>query len=174
MRLTDRDIEIINFVEEFQGATIEHLHLMFFPSYDMAKKRLKKLQDCKFLKAEIHPVTGTKVYYKKRLPSYHTLMLNTVYVMRKDCIAKFVREFKIADYKADGLIVTKSKRVFLIEIDIFNKTSKNKIKNMKERMNREIKQDITCIVITRQARRSVDGWVEIRESEIEKINKYII
>lgn len=80
MELTDRDIDIIKFVKENTGATISQLQELFFPSYSMAAKRLKILADNKYIKETTHPVLGKKVYYIKKIPSFHTLVLTDILV----------------------------------------------------------------------------------------------
>ena len=89
MRLTSRDIKIIEYIDVFQGGTIEQIKLLFFPSYDMCKKRLKILKDNKFLKADKHPVLNKLVYYNKKMPSYHTLVVNHIRILAKDNIIDF-------------------------------------------------------------------------------------
>ena len=63
MRLTDRDYEIINFIMDNNGATIEQLHKMFFPSYNMCSKRMKKIADNGAIKECMHPILNKKVFY---------------------------------------------------------------------------------------------------------------
>ena len=78
MKLTNRDVDIINFIDKVKGATIEQIQIMFFPSYDTAKRRLRQLKENNFLKCAIHPVLNKKIYYIKRLPSYHSIIINHV------------------------------------------------------------------------------------------------
>ena len=56
MKLTDRDIKIIEYITEVKGATISQIQLLFFPSYNMCGKRLKILVDNGYLKMKVHPI----------------------------------------------------------------------------------------------------------------------
>lgn len=173
MRLTDRDIRVIEYIDKFQGGTIKQLQLLFFPSYCMCKKRLKILKDNKFLKVSVHPIINKKVYYLKKVPSYHTLVLNMVRIVLSDLIVDFRREYKIDKYKVDALIITKKKQVIILEVDIFNKTSNEKVRNVKSAIRNKLGIGAEVIIITKEKRRSKGEWKEIKIEEIENI-KYIL
>lgn len=167
MRLTNRDIKIINFIDNYKGATIEQIRILFFPSYDMAKKRLKILRDNNYIKCVIHPILNKKVYYLKKVPSYHTLVINEVQILLKERIIDFKREFKV-----DGLLVTRDKKVVVVEVDIFNRTSKEKINKVKEWLKSKLKVDVR-VVVAKEKRKNKGEWIEIGIEEIEKIQKVI-
>lgn len=97
---------------------------MFFHSYDTAKRRLRQLKENNFLKCAIHPVLNKKIYYIKRITSYHSIIVNHIYRVQK--------EFKIDKYKVDVLLVLRDKTIVIIEVDIFNRTSKEKYLNIKK------------------------------------------
>lgn len=173
MRLTNRDIKIINFIDNYKGATIEQIRILFFPSYDMAKKRLKILRDNNYIKCVIHPVLNKKVYYLKKVPSYHTLVINEVQILLKERIVDFKREFKIDKFKVDGLLVTRDKKVVVVEVDIFNRTSKEKVNKVKACLKAKLKIDVKVIVVAKEKRKNKGEWIEIGIEEIEKIAKVI-
>lgn len=127
MRLTNRDIDIINFIEKNQGATINQIQKLYFPSYNIASTRLKTLNTNNFLKSEMHPVMGKKVYYIKKMPSFHTLVITNMVILLKDKIKFMEREYKIKKHKIDCIFITKKEILLIVEIDIFNRTKDKKI-----------------------------------------------
>lgn len=151
MRLTTRDIEIINFIESKYGATIEHIQLAFNLNYDVVKKRLKKLQDNKFIKAAMQPILGKKVYYTKKMPSFHTLEITTIELLLKDKIKFSQREYKVEHNKVDLLLVLNDNRIFVIEVDIFNRTSETKINEVINSLTKT-KTKIEFIVVSKSKR----------------------
>lgn len=173
MRLTDRDIKIIEYVDKFQGGTIEQIQLLFFTSYDMCKKRLKILKDNKFLKVAKHPILNKLVYYNKKMPSYHTLVVNHIRVLLKDSILDFRKEYPIDKFKVDALMVTKSKRVIVAEVDIFNRTSEDKVIKVKNSLKRKLGIEVDVIVVVKEKRRKKGSWIEIGIDEIEKIKEVL-
>jgi len=134
MRLTDRDIDIINFIKDNKGATIEQVKKMFFTNYTTCSIRLKKLSDNNFLKVKIHPIMNKKVYYINKLPSFHSLVLNDFIIKYKDNIKLVQREYKLKNYIVDCIIILKTDKIIIIEIDIWNKTSEEKIKGIMDTM----------------------------------------
>lgn len=164
MKLTDRDIEIINFISENTGATIEQLQEIYFPSYNMAAKRLKILADNKYLRDTIHPVLGKKVYYIKKVPSYHALVITEISMLLKDKIAYMKREYQIKKYFVDCIFVLKSGHIISVEIDIFNKTKEEKLLTTYEEL-RKTKANVIVLVVSKNKR---------KEGRKEKNNKYIV
>lgn len=154
MKLTNRDVNIINFIEKNRGATIEQLQTLFFPSYDMASKRLKKLADNKFLKVQPHPVLGKKVYYLKKIPSFHSLVINDVAILLKDKIKFMEREYKIKNNVVDCIFILKE-GIIVLEVDIYNRTSENKIKEV-----------LSTLVETKT---KVEFWIVCKEERRKKI-----
>lgn len=149
MMIQDRDIEIINYVEEY-GATIQQVADLFFNgSYVTAKKRLKKLQDEKFLKGKRHPVLNKKVYYKRRMPSYHALAIQDVCIQNRNVIQSYKREAKLDKHQVDALIVTKGNHVVILEIDLFNKTKKEKIEAVNQYVRNKLQQEPYFMILNR-------------------------
>ena len=171
MRLTNRDIDIINFIDGVKGATIEQVQMMFFPSYNTSKRRLSILRDNNYLKSSMHPILNKNIYYTKRMPSYHSLVINHVLIMLKDIIVKAEREFKIGKYKVDALLVLKNKNIIILEVDIFNRTSKEKYINIKKVMDSKGLKFKMLIVEKRKKQKSF--CEEILIDEIEKIKAIV-
>ena len=167
MKLTNRDVDILNFLDKVKGATIEQIQIMFFPSYDTAKRRLRQLKENNFLKCAIHPVLNKKIYYIKRLPSYHSIIINHVCILLKDKIYRVQKEFKIDKYKVDALLVLKDKTIVILEVDIFNRTSKEKYINIKKVLD---SQGLKFKMVVVEKRKNKNGFCEeILIDEIEKI-----
>jgi len=152
MKLTTRDANIINFIENNQGAAIEQLQKIFFPSYSMASKRLKLLEDNKFLKAQIHPVLGKKVYYIKKLPSFHTLVITSIAIFLKDKIKFMQREYKIKNNYVDCIFILKEGKIIILEVDIYNRTKETKIKEVLETLA-ETKAVVEFLIVCKCERR---------------------
>lgn len=127
MKLQNRDIDIINHAEKYGGTIIQYANLFFNGSYNASKHRLKILKDNKLIKSELHPIVNKKVYFKGKLPSYHGIIAQDIYIKNKDIIQEFKRETKLDNFKVDVFIITKKLNIYCVEIDIFNKTSKEKI-----------------------------------------------
>lgn len=169
MKLTSRDIEIINFIEENKGATIEQLQQLFFTSYDMASKRLRKLSNNNFLKVNIHPVLGKKVYYLKRIPSYHSLVVNEFIILYKDKIKFMQREYNIKNFKVDCIFILKMGKIIILEVDIYNRTKENKIKEILKLLE-QTKVEVEFIVACQQKRRKKSALAKyIQIEEIKNI-----
>lgn len=149
MKLQDRDIEIINYIKKY-GATIMQIADLFFnSSYDSARKRLKKLKDNRYINSAIHPSIGKKVYYKKRIPSYHSLVIQQIYILNKKNIEVIKREVKISSYRVDALIITKNNKVVILEVELFNKTKKEKILAIKKYIKTKLQQDPKFLIVNK-------------------------
>lgn len=166
MKLTDRDINIINFIIENTGATIEQLQELFFPSYNMAAKRLKILSDNNYLNEAIHPTLGKKVYYNKKIPSYHTLVITEVLVALKDNVAYMKREYEIKKLFVDCIFILKNGNIITVEVDIFNRTKENKLITIYNELAKT-NANITMLVVSKHERRQ--GMAEKRIGRINNI-----
>lgn len=149
MKLQDRDINIINHAEKYGGTIQQYADLFFGGSYNAAKHRLKILKENKLIKADLHPIVNKKVYFKGNIPSYHGIIAQDIYINNKDIIQEFKREAKLDKYKVDVFIITKKLNIYIIEIDIFNKTSKEKIENVKKYVKTKLNKEPQIIVLNK-------------------------
>lgn len=157
MKLQDRDIEIINYIEEY-GATIQQAADLFFNgSYESANKRLRKLEKNKFIKGKLHPILNKKVYYKKRMPSYHSLAIQDVYILNRNIIQSYKREAKLDKHKVDALMITNKNKVVIIEVDLFNKTKKEKIDAVKQYVRIKLHQDPFIMILNKDDLQRVEA-----------------
>lgn len=168
MKLTDRDINIINFIKENQGATIEQLQKLFFPSYDMTAKRLKLLAENKFLKVQVHPTLGKKVYYLKKLPSFHSLVITDINILLKGQIEFMQREYKIKNNKVDCIFILKEGKIIITEIDIYNRTKENKINSIIDTLA-ETKAKFEVWIVSKHDRR--EKREKVRYIKVEEIKE---
>lgn len=169
MKLTNRDIKIINFIENNQGGTIEQLQQLFFPSYSMTAKRLKLLEDNKFLKAQVHPILGKKVYYSKKLPSFHSIVITDVTILLKDRIKFMQREYKIKNNYVDCIFILKEGKIIILEVDIYNCTKENKIKEVLNTLA-ETKAEVEFWIVCKCVRRvRVENVKYIKIDDIKNI-----
>ena len=166
MELMDRDIQIINFITENTGATISQLQELFFPSYSMAAKRLKILADNKYIKETIHPTLGKKVYYVKKIPSFHALVITEVFVALKDQVAYMKREYEIDKKFLDCIFILKNGQIITIEVDIFNRTKEEKLLKIYEEL-RKTNAPVTMLVVSKHKRRV--GQEEKKNKNIKNI-----
>jgi hypothetical protein len=168
MRLTNRDIEIINFIETNTGATIEQMQKLYFPTYDVAANRLKVLADNKFLKVQVHPVLGKKVYYIRKLPSYHALIITNISILLKDKVKFMQREYKIKNNFVDCIFITHGGKLLITEIDIFNRTKEKKIKEVIASLEGQNIQFEFWVICKHTPKGQVQGVKYIRTGEEEE------
>lgn len=139
--LTNRDNLILQFIEQYGGITIKQASKLFFReakySDDIARKRLKKLAENEELKYDKDWVTNQRVYYTKKKPSSHSLVLLNLYaeiIGAGADVIEFEKEYKIDNVcRPDGFIIFsyngKGKMAF-VEVDMQNKTNLEKYRKL--------------------------------------------
>lgn len=139
--LTKRDNSILEFVDQHGGITINQAAKLFFNNAkykeDLSRKRLKKLADNNYLKFENNWSTNQRVYYLKKKPSSHSIMLLNFYVELLHYgsdILEFQKEYKIDNIcRPDGFIIFSyggKGKIAFIEIDMQHKTNLEKYKKL--------------------------------------------
>ena len=150
MKLQARDINMINYAE-ISGGTIHNYADLFFNSdYFGADRRLLILQKNKLIKASYHPILNKKIYYKGKLPSYHSLIAQDIYIKNIEVIQEYKREAKLDKYKVDVFIITKKLNIYIVEIDIFNKTSNEKQEAIKKYIKTKLGKEARIIILTKK------------------------
>ncbi len=150
MILQDRDIKIINYLEQ-NGATIQQIGDLYFNgSYAAAKHRLRILEKERYFKGAKHPIINRKVYFKGKIPSYHKIIAQDICIKNKDVIQEFKREAKLDKYIVDIFILTKYLNIYIIEIDIFNKTTNKKIDAVKRYIKMKLGKEAKIIVLNKK------------------------
>ena len=150
MILQDRDVEIINYLEQ-NGGTIQQIGDLYFNgSYAAAKHRLRKLEQDKFIKGAKHPIINKKVYYRGKIPSYHKIIAQDIYIKNKEVIQEFKREAKLDKHIVDIFILTKKLNIYVIELDVFNKTTSKKIESVKKYIKTKLGKEARIIVFNKK------------------------
>lgn len=141
MILTNRDKEIIKFIEKYGSITITQCSKIFFKNckenYYQARKRLKKLSDNKYLNRYRKDMRSETVYYLEKKLSIHDLKVLDIYsylIYSGATIKLFNQEYVIPagdkNYRADALIEFVYEDYFftlLIEVDYTHYTSQKKL-----------------------------------------------
>lgn len=141
MYLTNRDKEILKFIESYGSLTISQCSKIFFKdckkNYYQARRRLKMLSDNKYLLRYRHDMRSETVYYMRKKLSLHDLKVLDIYaelIHLGASIRSFKREYIITlenkNYRVDGFIECIKNGYFypiLIEVDFTHFTSMKKI-----------------------------------------------
>lgn len=149
MKLQARDINIINYAEIAGGTIQNYADLFFNGDYFGADRRLLILQKNKLIKGSYHPILNKKIYFKGKIPSYHSLIAQDIYIKNIDVIQEYKREAKLDKYKVDVFIITKKLNIYIVEIDIFNKTSKEKQEAIKKYIKTKLGKEARIIILTK-------------------------
>lgn len=126
MIVTNRDKEVLLFIEKFKVATTDTIWQLFYPSLRVSQTRLKLLHDNKLIKRDRDHFTSQYYYYiRKPRQLRHDLLLTDFYreMDRKAEIELFKKEFTIGDIRSDGLIAYKNNHkrfIAFIEVQISN------------------------------------------------------
>ncbi|PAB60984.1 hypothetical protein [Anaeromicrobium sediminis] len=124
--ITNRDIEVINFIEKFKCAKTSTIAKLFYPSLLVAQKRLKKLYEYKELQRYRHNIANEYVYYIKRPKQMkHRLLLTDFYAELSQIveIKAFENEVILGNIRPDGLVgyvVNNKKYIACVEVQISN------------------------------------------------------
>lgn len=131
IKMTDRDMKVINFIKEFKMASTSTIARLFFPSKATAEKRLRKLVDNRKLFRTRETILDEYVYYIKRPTNIkHCLMIAEVYsklmtdsnIQVIKCKREYEIKFRAKTLRTDlmAVIRTKDNKLIpiLIEIDL--------------------------------------------------------
>lgn len=129
MIVTERDNQVILFIEKFKIATTSTISGLFYPSLRVAQHRLKLLYENKLLKRDRDPFTGQYYYYnKKPIQIRHSLLLTNFYreINKLVDVKLFENEFThFEGIRPDGFLAVefsnKKKEIYFVETEISNK-----------------------------------------------------
>jgi hypothetical protein len=111
--ITPRDRNIVQFVDKHGSITIAQCAQIFMNdsncSYKIAQRRLSELVSNKYLKVS-KTDTGENIYYTKKQPSYHDLLILSFYAGLVNCGCRNIhfehpRPWINDDLKSDGLFI---------------------------------------------------------------------
>lgn len=140
--LVQRDKNILRYLEEYHSITIAQCGQIFFNEsihyYDLARKRLKIIEDMGLIKHYTNRVTKEKVYYIEKKLSPHDLYLMNFYAslkFHKIEISEFIKECKFQEGKirADGFFRFKCggyERIVIVEVDMTHSTNIKKYEEL--------------------------------------------
>ena len=129
IKLTDRDMEVLQFIKDYKCADTETIQTLFFKSQATCEKRMRKLVEARKLNRYRQDILHSYVYYKGQRPTNikHSLAISKVYSLLSNCYqvvkAKREYEFKYLNMtqRGDLLVVIKVKDKLIpliIEIEL--------------------------------------------------------
>ena len=105
--ITARDMDVINFLDDFKVARTSTIASLFYPSLRVAQKRLETLADYEEVNRARDNINSEYVYYlKKPKQLRHSLILTDFYreLAKSVTIIGFRSEVTIEHLRADGLV----------------------------------------------------------------------
>lgn len=135
MKITKRDIEILNFLKEVCVADTSTLSILFFNgSIRRCNQRLKILKDNKKVKCFRESVLSKNIYYIGRKPANwkHKIIFSQLLAelkLKEIEVLKYRSSFKIGSLIADGLIVINDSgevKIYFVEGERTKKLDINK------------------------------------------------
>lgn len=134
--LTERDNQIIEFLNTYKCATTSTISDLFFNgSRRPTTRRLKHLKEHGFIKSSQEFVSVEQIHYINKKPTQlkHSCLCSKFVCMMKlnYNILKEKIEFKISNIRADILLITDKPEIYLVEICITKQFDLNKYINLK-------------------------------------------
>lgn len=134
--LTERDNQIIDFLNNYKCATTSTISKLFFnDSLRPCNRRLKHLREHGFIKSSQEYVSTEKIHYINKKPTQlkHSCICSQFACMMKlnENIIKEKIEFKIGNVRSDLLMITDKPEIYLIEICNTNPFDLNKYVKLK-------------------------------------------
>ena len=128
IKLTDRDLEIKEFLKKVVVADTETIHQIFFPNASLrtCQARLKLLVDYKFIKVFREDILSQNIFYIDKKPSSykHKIVFSRLLgELHKQGIEvlKYVTPLKVGSIIADGFIavnVNGETRLYFVEVEL--------------------------------------------------------
>ena len=103
MKMTDRDLAVVNFINQYELCNKEHIKELFFPDChaNVCMRRLKKLAEEELINRFKHD-GNVFVYYSKKKPSKR-LLVHDMYIT--DFVVKLLKEgYEIIEFKKSFVI----------------------------------------------------------------------
>lgn len=142
--LTDRDMNILDWLDKYKAITIEQAQYMFFnESYEAARRRLSLLEEYKILKSYISKATKKKIYYIEKKISDHDLYCLDYIKELKKLGCEIITIIPHPHYKLiipDFFVKFKlNKYIFntLLEVDFTHNTPIDKLNILYEKLAKE-------------------------------------
>lgn len=147
--LTDRDLEILNWINKYRAISIEQCQWIFFNgSYESARRRLSILEKDKVIKSYISRATKQKVYYiDKKISDHDLYILDYIKELKKNGCN--LVEIKIKPQYLKGIMIADAfvkfkffKYTFntILEVDFQHPTEELKLNTLYEKLAEEISE----------------------------------
>lgn len=134
--LTNRDREVLTWIENYKAITISQASALFFSnSYESARRRLKQLEQMQFLKSYLLKNTKEKVYYYDKKISKHDLLVYDFVKIIKEHGGDLIKLKNQPTYlngviRPDAFIIFSCNSMvyfILLEVDLNHYTSNSKM-----------------------------------------------
>lgn len=151
--LTERDREILSWIEKYKSITLSQIQYLFFNgSYESARRRMKQLENMKFVKSIQNSLLGNKVFFNDFVLNDHNLfVIEFLKFIKKQGgnIIEFKTQPSYMDNKIrpDAFIIFELKDnvyFILLEVDLNHYTSNSKMKKYEELYKKEELQKLCC------------------------------
>ena len=125
--ITKRDSQVINFLNQYKIARTSTLEFLFYPSYQVAARRLSAITKSEEIKRERDGWSSDYIYYiKKPKQIRHSLMVTDFYreFSKLVEIKKFIIEPNLGSIRPDaiiGFIKEDQSRLVLLEVELSHK-----------------------------------------------------
>jgi len=117
--LTERDREILKWVEDYKAISVPQATELFFNrTYESCRRRLKQLEEMELLKSYVSQLTREKIYYNERKLKDHDLLVYDFLKIIKRKGAS-IRKFKIQPQYLKGLIRPDAYIEFIYEKNLY-------------------------------------------------------
>ena len=136
IKLTDRDLEIKEFLKKVVVADTETIHRIFFPNASLrtCQARLKLLVDYRFIKSFREDILSQNIYYLNKKPSSYkhkivfSRLLGELHKQNIE-VLKYITPLKVGNIIADGFIaanINGEPKIYLIEVELTKYFDTNK------------------------------------------------
>lgn len=154
--LTNRDKEILKFIEEYKSITIRQAKYLFFKkSYEGARRRLAELEKFGLLKSTISKGRSEKIYFYEKMLSDHDLYKADYIVSLKKMGFEILKFNTKPSYfnntlRPDAFVVCKKngyRYITFLEVDYTHYTDNIKLKTLYEKLAKEEFRDTGFILV---------------------------
>lgn len=185
--LTNRDKEILKFIEEYKSITIRQAKYLFFKkSYEGARRRLAELEKFGLLKSAISKGRSEKVYFSEKMLSDHDLY-KADYVVSLKKMGFEILEFNTKpsyfnnQLKPDAFAMCKKegyRYITFLEVDYTHYTNNVKLNALYEKLAKEEFKDTSFILViarpTQGIRYSPENYdIVFTDLEFSNLSTYI-
>ncbi|MCI1478201.1 MAG: hypothetical protein LKH93_19745 [Clostridium beijerinckii] len=153
MALTQRDREILTWIQDYKSITLSQCTYLFFnANYEGCRRRLKQLESFGLLKSIQNQLLRSRVYYQERLLTDHDLFIYEFLKVIKVNGGEII-QFQIKPQYMENKIIPDCFIIFsyngnvffiLLEVDLTHYTSNTKMKRYEELYKTGELQKICC------------------------------